>query len=114
MKFKTIKIKKKENEIEINVRVCNFLKKGFGLMFTSREKAQALLFEFRKPTKLKITSWFVFFSFVAIWIDEEEKIVAIKKVNPWQASVPLDKPFIKLVEIPINKKYADLVEKILK
>jgi len=84
-------------------------KHWLGLMFSRRQKAKNLLFEFQKPTKLKIHSFFVFFPFIAIWLDKNNKIIQIKKINPFKLSIEPKKPFLKLIEIPINQKNQEIV-----
>jgi uncharacterized membrane protein (UPF0127 family) len=81
------------------------IKEGIGMMFHKRETCPAMLFEFRKPSKMKIHSFFVFFSFVGVWMDNKNKIIEIKYVRPWQMSVSPKKEFYKLLEIPVNRKY---------
>jgi uncharacterized membrane protein (UPF0127 family) len=90
----------------IKARICTSLQKISGLMFKKREKAEALLFEFSKPTKLAIHSYFVFFPFIAVWLDENNKIIEIKKVEPFTFHVKPKKPFTKLLEVPINSRYS--------
>ena len=105
-----IKLNFKKQEFEIDLKVCNLFEKFSGLMFKKREKAQALLFEFKKPTKMKIHSLFVFFPFVAMWLDDKNKIIDLKIVKSFNFSVSSNKSFCKLVEIPINNKYKKIVE----
>jgi len=95
----------KKKLVTLNVKNCNFFKKISGLTFTKKENAEILLFDFKKPTRNPIHSLFVFFDFLAIWINEKDEVIEIKKVNPWKLSVSPKNPFVKLIEIPINKKY---------
>ena len=105
-----MKIKKEGRIIDIgNVKKVNFVGEAIGLMFSRRQKAKALLFDFKKPVKIAIHSWFVFFDFYAIWLDENEKIIQIKKIKPWTCFVRPNEKFVKLVEIPVNEKYIDVV-----
>lgn len=104
MKKQKIGLKHKNKTIKINVKKVNEFQKGIGLMFSSKENAKILLFEFKKQTRINIHSFFVFFSFLAIWLDKENNVLEIKKVNPWKISVSPKKPFYKLIEIPFNKK----------
>lgn len=99
----------KGKKIKIEVKKFNFFGKFIGLMFSRREKAPALLFDFEKPTNQAIHSLFVFFPFVAVWIDENEKIVEIKKIPSWKFSIKPEKKFVKLIEIPISKKYSNVI-----
>lgn len=105
-----MKINYKNKIIEIpDVKKVSFLRKAHGLMFCRREKTNALLFEFKKPTKMRIHSMFVFFPFIAIWLDSENRIVDLKVVKPHTLAVSSEKPFYKLVEVPINEKYHEIL-----
>ena len=107
---KRIRLNFKRKKFEIDLKVCNLFEKFSGLMFSKREKSQALLFDFKKPTNIRIHSLFVFFLFVAIWLDDKNKIIDLKVIKPWRFSVSPDKSFCKLIEIPINKRYGKIVE----
>ncbi len=113
MKTKRIRLTYGKEKFEINLRVCGFFKKAFGLMFTPREKARALLFDFPNPTRMAITAWFVFFPFVAIWLDENGKIMSVKTVKPFKSSLRPNEKFSKLIEIPINSKYSRIVKNLV-
>ncbi len=108
MEFKKIKLRYKGEELFLNLRVCKGISKGIGLMFSRREKANALLFEFSRPTSASIHSLFVSFDFIAIWMDESGKILEVRIVRPWTFHVSPSKKFSKLIEIPVNKKYFDV------
>jgi uncharacterized membrane protein (UPF0127 family) len=70
-----------------------------GLMFRTR-KTRPLLFEFKRDVRMAIHSFFVFFPFKAIWLDENNRIIAQKIVKPFTLCVRPRKPFRKLIEIP--------------
>lgn len=106
-----IKINKKFFKIK-DLKTCNELEKFTGLMFSAREKANALLFSFKKPTTMAIHSFFVFYPFLGIWLDDKNKIVKTCIVKPFNPFVRPNKPFSKLVEIPLNKKYEKIVKNI--
>jgi uncharacterized membrane protein (UPF0127 family) len=104
-----MKIKVGSKKINIpNPKKLSEFDKATGLMFSRREKAKILLFEFKKPTKMKIHSFFVFHKFIAIWLDNKNKTVDLKIVKPFSPSVSSKKPFYKLIEIPISKRYSTL------
>jgi uncharacterized membrane protein (UPF0127 family) len=75
------------------------LRKIFGLMFRTR-KTSPLVFEFKNDVHIAIHSFFVFFPFRAIWLDENNKIIEQKTVRPFTFSVCPKRPFRKLIEIP--------------
>ena len=108
MKIKRVGLEYKNKKFNVDAKICNWLCKFSGLMFSRREKAEALLFEFKNPTKIKIHSLFVFFPFVAVWLDDKNKIVDIKVVKPFAFSVSSSRHFTKLLEIPVNKKYEEI------
>ena len=109
MKTKEISLMYNQKKFKINLKVCNFFERFSGLMFCSRQKARALLFEFKKPTKIKIHSLFVFFPFLGLWLDDKNQILCLRVVNPFTFSVDFHKKFRRFVEIPINLRYRKIV-----
>ena len=97
-------------KIKLSVKRVSEIGKGIGLMFSSRKKAKALLFEFRNPEKTSIHSLFVFFPFIALWLDDKNNVVDFKKVNPFSLHLSSRKPYCRLIEIPINQDYRKIVE----
>ncbi|MBS3084289.1 DUF192 domain-containing protein [Candidatus Pacearchaeota archaeon] len=100
----TLGRKKINLEAHVVPKWCEWL----GLMFRRREKARALLFEFKKPVRMAIHSYFVFFPFVAIWVDSHNKVIAIKRVEPFKFRVLPSEKFIRLIEVPVNTFYNSL------
>ncbi len=94
----------------LNAGRVGFFGRMVGLMFRPRESAEILLFEFRKPAKTPIHSLFVFFPFVAVWLDEKNKVIDVKRVRPFTFSVLPRRSFSKLIEIPVSKKYSGIVK----
>lgn len=94
----------RNKKINLNVKKVNWLNPR-GLMFRRQENAPALLFEFEKPVRLAIHSWFVFFPFWAVWLDDKNRLIEEKIVKPWSFRVVPKQNFHKLVEIPFNKRY---------
>jgi uncharacterized membrane protein (UPF0127 family) len=76
-----------------------------GLMFCRRENARALLFQLASEERMAIHSFFVFFPFIAVWLDKNNKLVGVKIVKPFTFYVCPKRKFKQLIEIPINKKY---------
>ncbi len=104
-----INFKGKNIEIQ-NIKKCKGLAMGRGLMFSRREKARALLFSFNEPTKITIHSFFVFFPFIAIWLDDKNNVLEIKKVKSFIPKISSTKSYYRLVEVPINKTYQEVVK----
>jgi uncharacterized membrane protein (UPF0127 family) len=109
MKVQKIGISYKGKKITLRLKVCRGLNEAIGLMFKRRENASALLFTFKNKVKMAIHSWFVFFPFVAIWLNKENKIIDIKIVKPFEFSISPSEKYFKLIEIPINKRYSKII-----
>lgn len=103
------KIRLGKKEVNIEVEKCLGLKKAIGLMFRRKAKANALLFEFNKPTKAAIHSLFCP-EFIAVWLDYRGKIIDYKKISSNKLSIKPEKEFSKLLEIPLNNKYSTVVK----
>ncbi len=110
MSYKNISFEFKGKKFKIRAKICGSFRRVKGLMFKSKENAEALLFEFKKPVKMKIHSFFVFFDFISVWFDENGKIIEARKIKPFTFCVASKKPFKKLLEIPINSKYENLIK----
>ena len=109
--MKKIKLLYKNKNIQLELKEMNgFFNKAIGLMFCRREKAKALLFSFKNPVALTFHSFFVFFDFIAIWLDKDNKIISVKKIKPWSSRVRIGPKFTKVIEIPINNKYGEIIK----
>jgi uncharacterized membrane protein (UPF0127 family) len=87
--------------------------KWLGLMFSKKEKAKALLFDFKKPVKMSIHSMFISYNFISIWLNSKDEIIEIQKVLPWKFRISPSEKFVKLIEIPFSEKYKDICEKLV-
>ncbi len=86
----------------LNIKVAkSILEKARGLMFR-RKVDYALLIPFiGEPRKTTIHSFFVFFDFHAVFLDEEKRVVDIKKnISPFKGGITPDKPAKYVLEIP--------------
>ena len=97
-----MKIHSKSGSVDVSVRKVGFFGKGLGLMFRSK-KIGNLLFEFGSDKRRAIHSLFVFFPFLAVWLDSEDRVLETRVVKPFRFSVIPSKPFRKLVEIPLDE-----------
>lgn len=73
-------------------------------MFSQKDKARILLFSFKRKQKIAIHSFFVLYPFIAVWLDDKNKVADLKIVQPFESFVSPRKKVFKLVEVPINKK----------
>ena len=101
-------------KIKISVKKLSWFEKGIGLIFSSRKKAKALLFEFKKSAKISFTSLFVFFPFIIIWLDDKNKVLGFKEVKPFTFHIPSEKSYKKVLEIPFNDSHKKIIDKLLK
>lgn len=109
-----MKLKSKKKFFEVpDVKTCSELGKIKGLMFVSRKRARPLLFNFPKQTASAIHSFFVFFPFLAAWLDDEDNIMEIRIVKSFIPYIKPRKSFFKLLEIPLNEKYKETVQNIV-
>ncbi len=92
----------------ISVKKVSPLGKLTGLMFRSCE-TRNLLFEFDKPTRTALHSWFVFFPFLALWIDEKNQVLEVRKIQPFTTTITPSKPFRKIIEIPFSRRNKDII-----
>jgi len=89
-----IKGKKKIIECE---ECKSFFSKARGLMF--RKNPKPLIFNFKKPTKMVIHSFFCK-PFIAVWL-KKGKVIERKKVKPFSFSVRPREKYDCLVELPL-------------
>jgi uncharacterized membrane protein (UPF0127 family) len=90
---------KKGGKINIEVKRVSIIGATIGLMFKTR-KTKNLLFDF--PGRWGLHSWFVFFDFLAVWLDEKNNIIEYRRVKPFTYFVKPKTKFAKLVEIPVT------------
>ncbi len=107
-----IEIKFSDKNIKLIIKGTNFFSRFSGLMFRSRS-TNNLLFDFRREVRFSIHSFFVFFPFLAIWLDSNNKVVEYKVVRPFCLNVKPRGKFIKIVEIPLNRRNKPLIKKII-
>lgn len=105
-----MKIKIKNKEIDVpNVRVVRGLGNLKGLMFSRMERSNALLFNI----KSSLHSFFVFYDFIVLWLDKDNKVLDIKKVRPFRFYIDSNSNYNKILEIPINRRYNSTVKQIV-
>ena len=107
--IKTLKIGLNGRNIILkNVFLEDKLGKFIGLMFSEKEKSPILLFEMQRQSSLH--SFFVFFPFIALWLDDKNNIIEWKIVKPFTFRVFCRKKFSKIIEIPISRRHYDTVK----
>lgn len=86
----------------VGVREVKGIWKLKGLMFCQKDKADNLLFN--NSRNVALHSFFVFFDFLVLWLDEENRVVDFKIVRPWSFYEKSGEDFEKIVEIPVNSR----------
>ena len=109
MKTTKVSFSYKGKKFSFDANVCSRLDWGLGLMFKSRN-TPPLLFDIGKPTDMALTALFVFFPFVAVWLDSKNNVLAVEKINPFVPVISSPKNFVKLLEIPLNDRHRNKVE----
>ena len=105
--LKKVSFEFKKKKFEFYAVSCGFF--STGLILRSKDTIPCV-FEFKKPVNFRISSLFVLFPFVAVWLDNKNKIVDIKIVKPFNFAIFPKKSFSKILEIPINEKYKEEIK----
>ena len=75
---------------------------NFGLMF--RKKPQHnILFEFREDVQHRITSYFVYEPFLAIFLDQDNVVIDCRVIHPWVLGYKPCVKYRKVLEVPLFK-----------
>lgn len=93
----------KKKKLNITAKSVRGFGKVFGLMFRTKN-AQNLIFDFPKKTRMAIHSSFVFFPFLALWLDDKNRIIEKRIVRPFTLHIKPKKRYQKLLELPFNDK----------
>lgn len=91
----------KGKRFTLKVHEVGFFRRGIGLMFRS-SRTKILLFSFRHPSRVAITSYFVFFPFVAVWLNKRGTVLEARIIKPFVVAVRPRFPSSYLVEIPFS------------
>lgn len=103
-----LEVNHKGKKLSINTRKMGFFSKGIGLMFSA--KSDVLFFSFRKDVRMSIHSYFVFFPFLAVWLDGKNKVIEFRKVDPFEWNIRPGKKFRSLIEIPLKKRNRKIID----
>lgn len=101
-----------KSKLNVEVNKVGLLMSGFGLTFKTRN-TKNLLFIFRKPSRIALTSLFVFFPFVAVWLDENKNVIETKIIKPFTLSIKPKHNSKYLIELPLNKYNSKVIEHML-
>ena len=96
-------------KIKLDARKTGAFSKGLGLMFKSRE-TENLLFDFGRNVKYLFHSFFVFFPFLIIFLDENNKVIECRIAKPFQLCIKPKEKYRKVVELPFNSKNEKIIQ----
>jgi len=102
-----MKIHFKKKSFSLEAKKVSSFGKFLGLMFKSRNTGN-LLFEFHPLEPRAIHSFFVFFPFLAIWLDRNNKVLEWNLVKPFTFVVTPKNSPAKLIELPLNEKNREI------
>ena len=100
-------------KVSLEVKSTSFFTRFSGLMFRSKNTGN-LIFDFSYLARWPIHSLFVFFPFLAIWLDNKNKVLDFKIVKPFCLNIAPNTKFKKLIEIPVNKKNQEIIKIFIK
>lgn len=95
--------------ISLVIKKTSVFGKLRGLMFRSAS-TDNLLFEFAEETKTPFHSFFVFFPFLMLWLDEKNRVIEWRLIRPFSTVIRPKKSFKKVVEIPLNTRNWKIIE----
>ena len=107
--MQTLTLNFRGKKIKISANRVSPIGKFLGLMFKS-SKTPNLLFELSKLETKAIHSIFVFFPFLAIWLDNKNNVVDFKYVKPFTPIVNPKKAPSKLIELPANQANSSVLD----
>lgn len=109
----TVSFYKKKKKISVQAEHTSFFGKYRGLMFRRAKKAPILHFDFVKAGRHAIHSYFVFFDFVAVWLDSKNKIISCELIRPFRTLIVSPAKTTTLIEIPCTSKNHTLIRGIV-
>jgi len=68
-----------------------------------------MLFTFKKDSYTSLHSWFVFFPFLVLWLDENKNVIDKKVVMPFTTVILPKKKFTHVIELPFNVGNTELI-----
>ena len=93
-------------KIRIHSRKVSLFSTGF--IFRTKN-TRNIVFNDLKGRDFALTSWFVFFPFLVLWLDKRKKVVDFRFVKPFELSINSAKGADCIVEIPINERNRKIV-----
>ena len=102
-----MKIRFNKKSFSLDVKTVSPFGKFTGLMFKSRNTSN-LLFKFHQNELCTIHSFFVFFPFLAIWLDKNNNVLEWNFIKPFTFAITPKNSPVMLIELPLNRKNLDI------
>jgi uncharacterized membrane protein (UPF0127 family) len=80
-----------------------------GLILRTRNTAN-LLFENPGGENFDLTSWFVFFPFLVLWLDGKNNVVDSRIARPFEARIKSRRAFSRVLEVPVNERNREIID----
>ena len=109
MKFEFLS---KNRRFYSDVRERKFLGKMIGLMFKSRNTSN-MLFSFSKDVYFSLHSWFVFFPFLCLWLDDRKRVIEMKVIMPFSTRILPNKAYRYVLELPFNDGNMEIINSLV-
>jgi len=104
-----MEISYKGRKKSIKIKKLSFFGMVRGLMFRKKDYSKILYFKFNRKYGNSIHSYFVFFDFLAVWLDDKNKVSEIEVVKPFKFRIKPKRKIYNLIEIPINDKNRKII-----
>ena len=98
----------KKRKFSVEAERKSLVGKMTGLMFRSRN-TRNMLFSFGKNSKVALHSWFVFFPFLCLWLDNKMNVVEMEVVMPFSTRIVPKNGFKHVLELPFNDDNSKII-----
>jgi uncharacterized membrane protein (UPF0127 family) len=104
-----MKITYRGKTLTIKAKEVSWLGKFSGLMFRTR-RTRNLFFTFPSEDLAAIHSFFVFFPFLALWLDDKNRVIDHSVVRPFTLLVRPRHSSKRLLELPLNVENTKIIQ----
>ncbi|PIO08458.1 hypothetical protein COU59_01585 [Candidatus Pacearchaeota archaeon CG10_big_fil_rev_8_21_14_0_10_34_12] len=99
-------INHKGKKINIPAKKVSFF--STGLIFRTKN-TKNLWFRNLPKGNFSLTSLFVFFPFLVLWLDEKNNVIDTRIAGPFKLSIKTKRIFSSIIEIPLNKRNIKII-----
>lgn len=99
----------KGKKFEADFKKASLINKAVGLMFKGKN-TKNLFFSFPKDKNYSLHSFFVFFDFLILWLDENNNVIDFYSAKPFEFHISSEKRYRKILEIPFNSENKNIID----